>query len=257
MFASDSVLVDKMTSRSNKMQIDDILEEFEAGASRTTKKETSANLHLQLTTVMLNERMAPELLPYQHHLLDRVLSELLRQQQHLLDSYEYGDSNAEAGVINSDFKLQLMIIETEIERLSYLVRLYIRTRLAKIDSFTIYYINETAEEAPDAANSLLSRQEKEYMHKHFKILTQLYNDSFLKKFPNFLTFLDDTSGGQLMISTPNLDQPVFIRVQSEDTIELKWGNEEYDGLDLVKDGVYVVRYRLIKRYIETGDVVLI
>ena len=32
-----------------------------------------------------------------------------------------------------------------------------------------------------------SPEETEYMHKHFKILTQLYNNSFLKKMPHFLT----------------------------------------------------------------------
>lgn len=231
------------------------MREFEAGASKTPKQESSANLHQQLSTAMLNERMAPELLPYKHQLMERVIKELLNQQQYLLDSYEYGDSNAEAGVISSDFKLQLMIVETEIERLSYLVRLYIRTRLAKIDNFTIYYINETAEQAAGTRNSLLSAQEKDYMHKHFKILTQLYNDSFLKKLPHFLTLLDDTSGGQSMIAAPDLDQPVFIRVQSEEPIELHLGSE--GELELVKNGVYVVRYRLIKRYLEIGDVVLI
>ena len=36
------------------------------------------------------------------------------------------------------FKLQLMIIETDLERLNYIVRLYIRTRLSKLNKFTIF-----------------------------------------------------------------------------------------------------------------------
>lgn len=233
------------------MEIDDILADFERD-TRGSSIESSTDLRQQLVTAMLNERMAPDLLPYKHTLMARILRGIQDQQQFLLDSYEYGDSNAEAGVISLDFKLQLMIIETDIERLSYLVRLYVRTRLAKIDDFTIYYINKTAEET--GGQSLLSDPEKNYMHGHFKILNQLYNNSFLKKFPNFLTLLDDTTGGENMVTTPDLDQPVFIRVVCNDTILLHLGNDE---LELAKDGIYVVRYRLIMKYLELGDVVLI
>lgn len=233
------------------MEIDDILADFERD-TRGSSIDSPTDLRQQLVTAMLNERMAPDLLPYKHTLMARILRGIQDQQQFLLDSYEYGDSNAEAGVISLDFKLQLMIIETDIERLSYLVRLYVRTRLAKIDDFTIYYINKTAEET--GGQSLLSDPEKNYMHGHFKILNQLYNNSFLKKFPNFLTLLDDTTGGENMVTAPDLDQPVFIRVVCNDTILLHLGNDE---LELAKDGIYVVRYRLIMKYLELGDVVLI
>lgn len=235
------------------MEIDDILTEFETGA-RASSTSKSENLSQDLVTAMLNERMAPDLLPYKHELMETAMSKLLNQQQYLLDSYEYGDSNAESGVLNADFKLQLMIIETEIERLSYLVRLYIRSRLAKIDTFTIYYINESAEQ-PDWAAKLLSEQERTYMHKHFRILTQLYNNSFLKKFPPNLTLLDDQRGGEDMITAPDLDQPVFIRVSRKEPIVLNLGSE--GELELVHNGVYVVMYRLIKRYLDIGDIVLI
>lgn len=235
------------------MDIDDILKEFETGARGATNVK-SEDLNLQLVTAMLNERMAPELLPHKHELMKEVLSKLLSQQQYLLDSYEYGDSNAESGVLSADFKIQLMIIETEIERLSYLVRLYVRTRLAKIDEFTIFYINKTSDE-PEGAPALMSAQEKTYMHKHFKILTQLYNNSFLKKFPDSLTYLDDTTGVDSMITTPELNQPVFIRVIRQKPIILNLGDE--GELELVQNGVYVVIYRLIRTYLELGDIELI
>ncbi|KAM9917905.1 hypothetical protein OXX59_009029, partial [Metschnikowia pulcherrima] len=109
------------------MEIDDILADFERESRGPTL--TPEEIQQQLVTAMLNERMAPDLLPYKHELMATVLSRISDQQQFLLDSYEYGDSNAGAGVIGSDFKLQLMIVETDIERISYLVRLYIRTRL--------------------------------------------------------------------------------------------------------------------------------
>lgn len=241
------------------LDIDDILQEFDESNVRSKSSKygirSSENIYDQLVAAMLNERMSPDILPYKHELLKEVLTQLSNQQQYLLDSHEYGDSNVESGIVTGDFKLQLMIIETDIERLNYLVRLYLRTRLAKIDKFTIHYINETSNDDSTNDRSLLSPEETEYMHKHFKILTQLYNNSFLKKMPHFLTLLDDTSGGQSMISVPDINQPVFIKVITKFPIIINLDEDE--DLELVENGIYVVKYSLIKKYIEIGDIVLI
>lgn len=241
------------------MEIDDILQEFEnsARASSRVTKPHQTDLYAQLVTAMVNERMAPDVLPYQGQLLSQVLDLLSQQQQYLLDSHEYGDSNAGSGVISSDFKLQLMIVETEVERLNYLVRLYLRVRLAKLDKFNIFYINKAASTASTdgSADQLLSPGEVDYIHKHFKILTQLYNACFLKKMPHFLTLLDDTSGGQLMVSEPDIHHPVFIKVITKFPISVRVDAEEV--LELERDGIYVVKYSLVRKYVEIGDVQLI
>lgn len=239
------------------MNIDDILDEFQQQATAPPKGfRSDRNISNELLTAMLNERMAPELLPYKHNLMDEVLRQLSNQQQYLLDSHEYGDSNVDSGMLSTDFKLQLMIIETDIERLTYMLRLYLRTRLQKVDNFTIYYMNETAEDSqhPDQP-SILSTEESEYMHKHFKILTQLYNNSFLKKLPQFLTLLDDEAGNQSMVTKPDLELPVFIKVKSDVPIIISLGSDE--ELELAKGGIYVVKYRFVKKYIEMDDIELI
>lgn len=235
------------------MEIDDILNDFEK-SSRPQDKPKLISLEEELVQAMINERMSPELLPYKHQLMESVLARIQSQQQLLLESHEYVDSNADAGVVSSDFKLRLMIIETDIERFSYIIRLYIRTRLTKLEKFTIFYINETAEES-DSTRSRLSPREKLYMHKYFQILTQLYNNSFLKKLPQELALLDDTQDFESMVTEPELNMPVFVKVVTDSPIEIPLGEDE--DLELVKDGVYVVKYRLIRRYLAIGDVVLI
>lgn len=251
-----------MTKMNQDINIDDILNEFERKddsfhPSTSKHKDVSlakdGNLYDQLVVTMLNERMAPELLPYRHDLLKEVLDRISVQQQYLLDSHEYGDSNVDSGVISADFKLQLMIIETEIERLNYLVRLYLRTRLSKIDQFSIFYINATSQGGQN--RSLLSEPEIQYMEQHSKILTQLYNDCFLRKLPEFLTLLDDTSGGQSMISEPDLNRLVFIKVLTSMPLNIKLSDDE--DLELIQNGIYVVKYSLVRDYIEIGDIVLI
>lgn len=245
--------------------IDDIIEDFAEQNRHTAKRfkssnkaiSSNVNIYDELVKAMLNERMAPDLLPYQHKLINEVLTKLSNQQQYLSDSHEYGDTNASSGIVDGDFKLQLMIIETEIERLSYMLRLYLRSRLSKIDKYTIHYISETSnpEEGSQEDSLLVSKQEMEYMHQHFKILTQLYNNSFLKKMPHFLTFLDDTSGGQSMISKPPVNNHVFVKLVSKKPFVISLDEDE--DLELTENGIYVVKYKFIKPYVEIGDVVLI
>lgn len=227
------------------MEVDDILRDFEADSAKPAR----ANISARLTQAMLNERMAPEILPYEHELMQETLTQIENQQQYLLDCHEYGDSNADLGLVSGDFKLQLMIIETDIERLNFLVRVYLRARLAKLDDYNLYYINLTLDED----NKILSQAELEYLRGHFKILTKLYNNSFLKKMPEFLTLLDDTSGGQSMITAPDTNELVFVRIGWRD-LTVSTLEEDFE---LVARGIYVVRYSLIARYIQLGDIDLI
>lgn len=240
------------------MNFDDIVLEFDGDSTPakhpSTTLDSSSSLTDQLVSVMLNERLSPALLPYKHDLLQTVLNRISSQQQLLLDSHEYGDTNADSGMISGDFKLQLMIIETDIERLSYVVKLYLRARLAKIDNFTIHYIN-LAGNAPLDRPSLLSDAEVSYMQQHFQILTQLYNASFLRKMPPSLALLDESIAGQNMVVEPEYNRPVFIKCKSDHPIFILLGGDE--ELQLDRDGIYVVRFKLIERYLEIGDVELI
>lgn len=227
------------------MEVDDILRDFEKDTSRSARSSVSA----RLTQAMLNERMAPELLPYQQELMEETLSHIEHQQQYLLDCHLYGDTNADLGLVSGDFKLQLMIIETDIERLNFLIRIYLRSRLAKLDTYNLHYINLTL----DNESKLVSQAELEYLRGHFKVLTKLYNNSFLKKMPQFLTLLDDTSGGQSMISAPDRDELVFVRIGARD-LTVSTVDEDFE---LVAGGIYVVRYSLVDRHVATGEIDMI
>ncbi|EGV62943.1 hypothetical protein CANTEDRAFT_115944 [Yamadazyma tenuis ATCC 10573] len=235
------------------MEVDDILRNFDTEVGQRSQKP-KVDLYTSLSRVMLNERMAPEILPYQKDLLDEVLSRITNQQQLLLDSHEYGDVNIDSGIITSDYKLQLMIMETDIERLSYLVRLYLRVRLSKLETFTIHYIRLTGER-DDTKATLLSDEEQEYLTKYMGLLQSLYNNSILKKIPRELTYLDEVESDISMVTTPDVDEMVFIKVLRDETITIPL--EDEDELQLEKDAVFVVKYGLISGYLNIGDVILI
>lgn len=241
---------------------DDILNEFELNAKNELKKnenfidhfKSNNNLYQELSRTMISERLAPEILPFKAELLKNTLSGIENKRQFLIYSNEYDIINDESDFSKSSHKLELILIQTEIERLSFLIRIYLRTRISKIDSHLIYYLKKVLE--PDKQNDklLFSDNEIIYMKKHFQILTNLYNDTFLKKIPSTLTLLDDTSAGQSMIQKPFLDQHVFIKSTSKIPITIILDS---DKLQLENDGNYILRYKLVKEYLETNDLMLI
>lgn len=229
------------------MEVDDILNNFDREIDRTS--QTKEDIYTRLSRAMLNERMAPEILPYENELLTEVLSKISDQQQFLVESHEYGDVNMESGIITSDFKLQLMIVETDIERLNYLVRLYFRVRLSKLENFTIHYIKLDTQ---DNKKTLLSLQERLYLRKYLSLLQNLYNKSILGKIPRDLSLLDDGS----MVSEPDIDELVFIKNISDNTIQLTVDDDD-EELIIETNDVFVVKFSLIRKYLEIGDVILI
>jgi len=102
------------------MDIDDILAEVDASSSRIPDE-----LHdLQaLTRAWVNEKCAPELLQWPEELLDRVLDRIRRQIE--LVEEQTGD-------MDPSINFRLIIVQTELERFKFLVRSFLRTRLAKV-----------------------------------------------------------------------------------------------------------------------------
>lgn len=229
------------------MDINDILKDLERNvtdgrSSKANQTQQKQEEYQQFVQAWISERTAPELLPYQQQLIDSILKRLREQIEIIeLNSIELESSDA-------DIKLKLLIIENEIERVNFLVRSYLRCRLSKIDKFSIY-INNNLDEMEK-----LSHNELKYMNQHFKILLELYSHSFLDRLPEHLRSLDDTSGGISMISEPNFNKFVFIRVVSDKARPVRFGDHE---IVLDKDDVHTVQYKFIKIQLEDGDVVLI
>ncbi|ODQ60929.1 hypothetical protein WICANDRAFT_19735, partial [Wickerhamomyces anomalus NRRL Y-366-8] len=196
----------------------------------------------ELTQSWISERMAPELLEYKDALIERMLSRIREQVEFIeLNSIELQTQE-------KDIKLQLMIIESELDRVNFILRSYLRTRLSKIDKYTIFIRND------EEMVSRLSEQETAYMEKHFEALLQLYNSLFLSSLPQHLQALDDTSGGISMIEEPNLKRPAFVKVMRDIPEGIVIGEEE---IELTVGNIYLIRYSAVQKYVYSGDVVLI
>ncbi|ANB13896.1 Sld5p [Sugiyamaella lignohabitans] len=206
-----------------------------------------------LKKAWLAERMSPDILAFQTSLIDRLMDRIRIQAAYI-------EENSMADFHNSgDIKMKLLIVESELERIKFLVRGYLRTRLSKIDKYTIYIIQSGENQQEGNADQfdlrlLLSPQEIQYMERHHRILLNLYNTQFLSALPAQLQRLDDSSGGISMVEEPDLDKPVFIRVLETVERPIRVGLDE---ITLEKGNIYVLRYSAISKYLIGGEVELI
>ncbi|KAG0242443.1 GINS complex subunit [Actinomortierella wolfii] len=151
-----------------------------------------------LTQAWINERAAPEILPYEGEavqgLLDRIDSQLA-----IIDDLDAGS--------DSDIILSI-IYQTELERVKFVLRGYLRTRISKIERFGQYYLGN------NDMKSRLSPAEQTYVESYVRLTMKHYSSSFLNEFPPSLQKQDDIVFDRRisMVSKPNLSEAVFCRV---------------------------------------------
>ncbi|KAG1062486.1 hypothetical protein G6F42_027410 [Rhizopus arrhizus] len=78
-----------------------------------------------LTKIWMDERNAPEILPYEHSLVEPLILAIEAQAENIMESMESQTEN----------KFESMLYQTEIERVKYLLKSYLRCRLWKASGF--------------------------------------------------------------------------------------------------------------------------
>ncbi|KAI9058941.1 GINS complex Sld5 component [Trametes sanguinea] len=91
----------------------------------------------QLIRHWMNERHAPDILPGQEMLLGRLLDHIRKQSSDVELLRADPDSSEEE-------HFRIMLVQTEVERVKFVIRSYIRTRLHKIEKYA-KYISATPE----------------------------------------------------------------------------------------------------------------
>lgn len=137
-------------------EIDDIinnLQDDNVQVSSSTGGSTKGSDYKKLKIAWISERMAPNILPFEHALIERVME---RIRDHLL----FIEENTLMLAEKKDMKMKLLIVESELERVKFILRGYLRERLSKIDKYTVY-IQKNA----DSELFKLSESEKSYMER--------------------------------------------------------------------------------------------
>ncbi|KAM9878652.1 DNA replication complex gins protein sld5 [Verticillium dahliae] len=242
------------------MDIDDILQQVDP----TTASTPPDTRDLQaLTRAWIAERSAPELLECvlpsgrkpvpsycprlrkanwtrrrwpPDNLFERVNARIARQIETIEDM---------TGDMDPKTNFALIVIQTELERFKFLVRSYIRARIAKIDKHTLYYL------ASPPLRARLSPTELAYATRHQALLHDHYLSSFLSSFPPQLQNLNDTAGMTSMMDGPDLDAAVFVRLLRDATVEGR-GTDSDDAIDARFGDVLILRWSSARALVEAG-----
>ncbi|GAB7366657.1 hypothetical protein MBLNU230_g8640t1 [Neophaeotheca triangularis] len=196
-----------------------------------------------LTRAWVNERTAPELLPYPIGLVDRIMDRIKTQIETIEEL---------TGSMDPKANFKLVVIQTELERFKFLVRSFLRARIAKIDQCPHHYLQTSA--ASDSIQPLLSPLETQYLNSHQALLSSHYRASFLQHFPTSLQKLDDTAGGISMVDKPDEDTAVFVRVL-RDAGKVEVQAEQGVGVaELQRGDIWVLRWSAVKDAVTRGDI---
>ncbi|KAL9124857.1 MAG: hypothetical protein Q9217_005862 [Psora testacea] len=228
------------------MEIDDILASVDENAAPKETRDLQ-----ELTRAWVTERSAPELLPWPEALMERVLTRIQKQGESANPALQIELVEDQTGNPDPKANFRLIIIQTELERFKYLVRSFLRARIAKIDAHTLHYLSQPS------SLSLLSPSELQYARTHTALLHNHYHSSFLSQFPTSLHKLDDKAGGGIsMVEGPDVDKAVFVRAlrDIEEVVEVPGTDIR---LDMRRGDVVVVRWSAVKEVVGRGGCELI
>jgi len=148
----------------------------------------------ELEKSIIRERYSCQIFPYLKGPMER-LTKSITTQEAAINSKE----------VQSEEVFYLNIYRMELERIKFLVKSYLRARLAKFHKYLILIVNK------DYAN-MLSPEEFAYVSKLYKIKAAYFDDVFLKWIPDdygFNMFRKDIKPD--MIVHPNEDEWAAVR----------------------------------------------
>lgn len=143
------------------------------------------------------------------------------------------------------------IFSTELARIRFLLRSYLRTRLLKIEQHVMYILDNT--EFKDR----LSPKEDSYAQEYFILLGGHFKGAIANHLPDaFASIVKQASAhpNKDMVPTPNFNKHVFCRVMTDQgAIPV---DEQGNTAEFNKDDLFVIRYDPIQRMVQTGAVQL-
>lgn len=196
----------------------------------------------------VQEMNSPELLPHQSELYSMLLA-LLGQKQDILDELQ---SQTQNGPVDPSLvSLAANICKIDIDRLSFLLADYTRTRLEKIEMHALHNRNLTDRMSDAEVAYLKGYGELFESHMRRSVTNHIPKDAWKK--------LDDNG----MIDSPDLNCYVFAKVVSEESvlIDKNFGldsSEESQNPDIFESGDHIfVRYASIQDLILENKVELL
>lgn len=191
----------------------------------------------KLIRVWMRERGTRDIMPWEGELLENCIQKT--EQQAKMSELLQSDPKTSD---EEHFKLQL--VDTELERVKYVMRSYLRCRLDKVERYS-HHITLTPE-----LQSRLSNLELQHATRYTALLHNHFTSSVLTSLPEWLGRFDDVGNdGLKMIREPKKTAPVLIYVL-RDCGEVILS----DGVraSLEPESTHMIRYDLVENFILRG-----
>ncbi|KAL5638990.1 hypothetical protein ACGC1H_003385 [Rhizoctonia solani] len=196
----------------------------------------------KLRHVLMNERYAPELLPWQGQLVEDVL-EKLHQQNQMVEYLRSDDSTSE------DEHFRMSYVQLDMERIKFQIRSYVRTRLHKIEKYASHIM------ATPELQSRMSVLEQKHAISYKNLFKAHMHRTVLDNLPEGLRSLNEVfPDGRSMVPMPNMNQAAFIYA-IEDCGPVRF--PDGSSVHVEKGSTHIFQYATIKHLVERGDAMFI
>ncbi|EIW77897.1 Sld5-domain-containing protein [Coniophora puteana RWD-64-598 SS2] len=196
----------------------------------------------QLVRHWMNERHAPDILPVQEALLSELLDHIRRQSETV--QLLRGDPSS-----SEDEHFRIMLVQTEVERVKFVVRSYLRTRLFKIEKYARHIMTQ-----PEMQEKLLEN-EVEHARRYANLTDQHFYHAVLQSLPDSQQTLDDAPPFvPPMVAEPDRSRPVFVHAREDcPRITLPDGTPH----EMKKGHISLTPYAVVDQLVARGEAELV
>ena len=197
----------------------------------------------RLKRAYVNEKCAPEILPFELDLMRRVTESVETQESTVAASR----AAAGSGTSSATDDLTAHVHHAELNRIRFLMRAYYRTRLRKIETHAVHCLKE-----PDVL-ARLSDLERAFASDYANVVEEHFS-SVLGQMPDgyesMVQQIIEEDGAFDMVPEPDADAHVFCRVRETRGDVMLDPDDPENTMDLEQDDILLIRYRLIKTLME-------
>uniref|UniRef100_A0A7S0WZE6 DNA replication complex GINS protein SLD5 n=1 Tax=Chlamydomonas leiostraca TaxID=1034604 RepID=A0A7S0WZE6_9CHLO len=195
-----------------------------------------------LIQATLNEKNSPEILEFEEGLVTS-LERSLKEKEEQVEGLESAGTQ----------ELERMIYSLEVKRVRYLLKLYYRTRLHKIEKYAAAILDD------EAQASKLSQAELQFCQDYFvtvgRHLKEVVLDQLNEDFKPLCktSALSDTND---LIPRPPMDTHVFAKLVA-DAGAVKLDDDGGTMVDMAAGDLFIVRYAPVAHLVARRDAVLV